>query len=359
MNDVKSPMAMAAPPGPSEPPASPDAPKDLLQLKLLGVLRTEVLDLQNFLDCVRKGEADIKTYSGYITKTKKDIDDLIGQLQDGSSARHIKNIWEQAGFCPLLMTPHNDFQAQQQLHHLTMLDRQIQNLLKEIGRLTIPVTLNDWLAKERPGYYVPFHMVFADEIPNAEDRINLLKHLSFTPKIIIDGVIDAPNGLIYRCAKSRGWHWLSIIGILLFYGLVTLAIYKACQLNILGLEPENWPILLTGWGAIVGGMIAHLGIGSVKRMQAQGGLPTVIAVGDIPRIVNAKFGPIMRKWLLAVIAFMAIFATAGIDNVTPFYAFLVGYSLDSFIEVFGANIEQQAAAKVASLKKQMSPASVS
>ena len=123
MNDVTSPMAMAAPPGPAEPPASPEADKELSQLKLLGVLRTEGLDLQNFLDCVRKGEADIKTYGGYITKTKNDIDDLIGQLQDGSSARHIKNIWEQAGFCPLLLNPDNDFEAPQQLHHLTMLDR--------------------------------------------------------------------------------------------------------------------------------------------------------------------------------------------------------------------------------------------
>lgn len=194
-------------------------------------------------------------------------------------------------------------------------------------------------------------MVFADEIPNAEDRSNLLRHLSFTPKIIVDGVIDAPNGLIYRCARNRGWHWLSIIGVVFLYGFVTWAIYRACQMNLLGLTTDDWPMLLTGWGAVVGGMIAHLGIGSVKRMQAQGNLPTVIAVGDIPRIVNAKVGPIMRKWLLAVIAFMAIFSTAGLDNVTPFYAFLVGYSLDSFIEVFGANIEQQAAAKVTALKK--------
>lgn len=128
-------------------------------------------------------------------------------------------------------------------------------------------------------------------------------------------------------------------------------------MQVLGLQANNWTTLLTGWGAIVGGMVAHLGIGSVKRMQTQGSLPTVFAVGDIPRIVNAKLGPITRKWLLAVIAFMAIFATAGLDKVTPFYAFLVGYSLDSFIEVFGANIEQQAASKVAALKKQLSETS--
>ena len=232
-----------------------------------------------------------------------------------------------------------------------MFDRRIQDFLKEIGRLTIPITLNDLLAKERPGYYIPFHIVFADEIPNVEDRSNLLRDLSFAPKIITDGVIDATNGLVYRCAKRRYWHWLSIVGMLLLYGLVTFTIYQACQLKILGLGSENLTTLLTGWGAIVGGIVAHLGIGSVKRMQAQGNLPMVIAIGDIPRIVNAKFGPITRKWLIAVIAFMAIFATAGMDKVTPFYAFLVGYSLDSFIEVFGANIEQQAAAKVAALKK--------
>jgi len=149
--DVTPPMEMAAPP--SAPPDLPEANQESSHLQLLGVLRTEILDLQNFLDCVRKGDADIKTYSGYIAKTKKDIDDLIAKFQDGPSARHVRNIWEQAGFCPLLQTPDNDFPAQQQLHYLTMLDRQIHNILKEIGRLTIPVTLNDWLAQERPGYY--------------------------------------------------------------------------------------------------------------------------------------------------------------------------------------------------------------
>ena len=115
MNDVNSSVKMAASPGAPEPsPASPCTEQELAQLKLkqlelLGELRAEVLDLQYFLNCVRKGEGDIKTYSGYITKTKKDIDDLIAQLQDGSFVRHIKNIWEQVGFCPLLLTPNADF----------------------------------------------------------------------------------------------------------------------------------------------------------------------------------------------------------------------------------------------------------
>ena len=109
--DVTPPMEMAAPPSAS--PDFPQANQESLHLQLLGVLRTEILDLQNFLDCVRKGEADIKTYNGYIAKTKKDIDDLIAKLPDGSSARHIKNIWEQAGFCPLLLSPNADFPARE------------------------------------------------------------------------------------------------------------------------------------------------------------------------------------------------------------------------------------------------------
>ncbi|MDD2902681.1 MAG: hypothetical protein PHU44_09645 [Syntrophales bacterium] len=195
MNGIGTPAPLAASPG-FPAPSSPDTNKESSPYKLLGELRAELLELQIFLNRVRKGEADIKTYSGYVTKTKKDIDDLIGQLTDGSSIRHIKNIWEQISFCPLLLAPNSDFPAQQQLHHLNLLDHQIQALLKEIARLTIPTTLNDWLAKERPGYYIPFHLVFADELPNAEDRTNLLRDLSFAPKTLADGVIDTANGLI-------------------------------------------------------------------------------------------------------------------------------------------------------------------
>jgi hypothetical protein len=39
--------------------------------------------------------------------------------------------------------------------------------------------------------------------------------------------------------------------------------------------------------------------------------------------------------------------------VAPTYAFLVGYSLDSVVEIFGASLQQQGATLVSSLERQL------
>jgi hypothetical protein len=78
-----------------------------------------------------------------------------------------------------------------------------------IGAETIPSRLNDWLQKAQPGYYVPFHLVFEDEIPVPEDRLRLLNTLSWSPRVIQGGVVDAANGLIYRYESNAVWMWVT------------------------------------------------------------------------------------------------------------------------------------------------------
>jgi hypothetical protein len=47
---------------------------------------------------------------------------------------------------------------------------------------------------------------------------------------------------------------------------------------------------------------------------------------------------------------------AGIENAKPLNTFLVGYSLDSFVELFGASIEQKATMQLTALKQKLSTA---
>ena len=334
---------------------SPISNLDGRKLERLRELRAEVQDLQRVLESVRRGESTLKTYSSYVRKTMKDIKELISSIQDGDAIRHLHNSWEQMGSNPLLLHPEADFPAQEQLHYLDMLLSQIQRMVFLVGFLTIPTRVNDWLAQARPGYYIPFHLVFDDELPNQEERVKVLNYLAWSPKAISGGIIDVANGLIYRYADEAKSRRKSVLLLALALVVCTGIVLGACYVRVPGwpIRSEHLYSFLVGWSAVLTGVVTHIGVGSVKRARAQGGLPPIIAVGDFFMIANAKAGQILLKLFQALIGFFGLVFSAGVDNVTPFNAFLLGYSLDSFIELFSSSIEQRSSAQVANLKKQL------
>jgi hypothetical protein len=110
---------------------------------------------------------------------------------------------------------------------------------------------------------------------------------------------------------------------------------------------------LVGWLAVLLGVVVHIAVGTAKRLQSERGRPPVIAIGDVPLMVNAKIGQILLKLALTLIGFFGLVFAAGIDNAKPLNAFLVGYSLDSVVELFVASVEQRAAGQVSALKQQL------
>jgi len=328
---------------------------DAQKLQRLRELRAEIQDLQSVLGHVRRGEATHKTYADYYRRTLSDIDEIMQGIQDGDSIRHLQNLWEQVRACPLLLKPEEDLSAQEQLHHLNTLDAQFRQIIYQVGALTIPARLNEWLANARPGYYIPFHAVFDDELPNWEDRERLLNLLAWSPMVIEGGIVDAANGLIYRHAREP----IRIVGsILLLVLAVAVAIgivIGACYLPVEAwpLQPRHVSTALIGWAAVLVGVLVHGGVGTVKRAQTQGGRPPILAVGDLPRVINAKVGQILLKLLLTLVGFFGLVFATGVENTTPLNTFLIGYSLDSVVELFSASIEQQAARQVTMLKQQL------
>jgi hypothetical protein len=95
----------------------------------------------------------------------------------------------------------------------------------------------------------------------------------------------------------------------------------------------------------------HVGIGSLKQARQQGNLPSVASIGDFTLLLDARVGSILRKLLFALIGFFLLAFTAGVSNFMN--AFLVGYSLDSVIEVFGTGVEKLAGEQVNEVKKQL------
>jgi hypothetical protein len=318
-------------------------------------LRAEAQDFQAFLNNVRKGQVTLALFAEYVDRTKQDISELTSQIIDGDSIRHIHNLWEQMLSNPVLSNPKSKFDAQAQLHYLDLLDEQIQKLVFLIGFLTIPERVNHWLKLARPGYYIPFHTVFEDELPSFEERQRILNYMAWSPETVCGGLVDAANGLIYRYSEKPLNRWLSLLWVML-----GLAASVGIVIGIASLRIENWPIttanlptLLVSWLAVLGGVIVHIAIGNIKRSQAQGGLPPILAVGNILLMTDARVGHILLKLFLALVGFLGLVFASGITNVSALNSFLVGYTLDSFVELFGASLEQQANTQLTLLKQQL------
>jgi hypothetical protein len=322
---------------------------------LLRELRDEVLDLRNVLTGVRKGESGLQDFAQYISRTRQDISALLKDIHGADAIRHLGNLWEQMCASPLVQNPAGSFDAQTQLHLLELLDAQCKKLVFEVGVLTIPERVNEWLQASRPGYYIPFNAVFEDELPDAEDRARLLNYLTWAPNALKGGLVDAETGLIYRYSEDARRRRLTFLGLVGAFLVVTGIIPLACYLPIPNwpLNPANLAHMLMSWGAILVGVVVHIGVSTAKRAQAEGGRPPIIAVGDIFLLIDARFGHILLKLLMALVGFFGMVFTVGPDSASPLNMFLVGYSLDSVVEVFGASLEQRAGAQLTALKQQL------
>lgn len=315
-------------------------------------LRIEIHDLQTVLQSVDRGQVKLASYADYIAKTRKDVARLFKEIEPNEAVLHLRNLWEQMSANPILANPAGTLEPDQQQHHLDMLNRQIQQCIYLIGTLTIPRRVNALLAEARPGYYIPFHMAFEDDVPDKGDRERILQQMALTPRAVKGGIIDLPSGLIYRYAEQRRERIWSQSLVLLTFLLCTAGVIAVCFIPI-GQGAQTWDIgtMLTAWAAVLMGMITHVGIGKVKRSQTRGGLPPILAIGELPLMISAKGGQIMLRLLLALISLLALSFAMGESQDIAISAFLLGYSLDSFTEMFGTNVAQRAEIQFGDLAK--------
>lgn len=332
-------------------------------------LRAEVQDLRDLLVRVKEGKATTVENAEYFKKTYKDIQKLIKELSEvnqekrSDTCRRIFNSWEKMQANPLLENPEQKREAQDQLHDLAILDEEAGKIILYVGQITIPHRLNRWIGASRTGYYLPFHLLFEDEIPTLADRTKVLNSIAWAPDAIKNGLVYPGSGLIYRYEtdiKKRCW---SFFQVLLTLVVMTALVWEVCfignQLNISGwlFKPEHAPTFIISWVALLVGVVIHIGVESVKRSQSSG-LPPVVAINDWLKHVSARKGDIILKLLIAMFGLFGLIVTSDISKLTTASAFLVGYSLDSFVGLFGTSVEQKAATQVTALKGQLGVKSV-
>ncbi|MCC6456065.1 MAG: hypothetical protein IT328_14015 [Caldilineaceae bacterium] len=313
--------------------------------RLLRRLRAEVQDLRAIIDLVQVGTTTLASQAGYLAKTKNDLVEvqqkLAAEPSTDDTVHHLQNVLEQVDSNPLLSPSAEPLPAQEQTNAVVLLLANIQRIELLVGMLTIPSRLNAWLKNSKPGYYVPFHLVFKDEIPNDDDRRTVLNHLAWSPQVIKNGIVDVTNGLVFRYSEDRaaqtrslGWLAVAILASLII-------VIVAARLPLPMWTTMAWQTraatFVIGWLAVLIGVVTHIGVEGAKREKLTG-LPTLLAVSDLRETIDARLGQMIWKLVLVLIGFFVV-AFAVDQTVSVINAFLVGYSLDSVVGVFGASVE--------------------
>jgi hypothetical protein len=154
---------------------------------MLRVLRAEIQDLRDIFADIQSGATSIELQRTYLTNACATVDaamkalDTTFLVQD-DVFRHISNAWKRIRGYPLWQQPDTSAaagdQVQKQIQTVEILDQQLRKMIMWIGYLTIPSRLETWLESTSPGYAIPFHAVFADEVPDADDRQKILSMLA-------------------------------------------------------------------------------------------------------------------------------------------------------------------------------------
>ena len=377
-------MAIAPPPGGDAPDSTaagrgffglfgryePTISEEILstpQIRRLRDLRAVVLDVASLVANVRTGDASIATYADFLAAAMAQMVAIVGAVQEDAipsdsadALCHITNLVQLLHDNPILRDPagyEQQADSQAMARDLNMLEGLSNKLVFQIGMLTVPARLNRWLEQARIGYYVPFHEVFDDELPSYEDRVRILKFLSWSPRTVRYGIVDASTGLIYRYGRSGLMRAVSMLTVVALVLVVSVGVLLTASLAGLvegwPFRPDDGPRLLGLWLALLAGIVVHVAVATGKRMQSQSELPPPLPVSDLPRLMSAKLGQIAFKILLALIGLYGSLLLTGLGSLSGFQAFLIGYSLDSVIELFGMSMEQRATSQVATLKQQL------
>jgi hypothetical protein len=258
---------------------------------------------------------------------------------------HIGNFWERAEQA----WPGQELPADELLQRIAALEKQLDDLIFHAGLVTIPPRVDEHLDDLRVGDVLDFHSNFDDELPDAGERRKILDFLAGHPRSV-RGVVDAKNGVIYRASDRRSRQALSYVLIL---GVAALGAVLPWVLSRFGawFNLSDWPIgpermveLYRVYLFLLGGALVHTGVDALKARKS-------MPVGQALMWIHVKETPIMGGVGLVVVCLIGLaFTTQGIDWKT---AALVGYSVDSFAELFLRRFTAAVSAQTEVLTKQL------
>ena len=330
-------------------------------LDLLRKLRAEIQDLQSLLRSVHDGKASLKIYANYVDENRSEIEEIFkkiplqpadGDVAEGDDKRHIHNQWQMLLCSPVIKEPATSLPVDEQVKEIAMCDQFCQEIVACIGRLTIPARLNVWLTGGWNGYLLPFHDLFADELPRPKDLQNLLKILAASPDAIKGGIVEPASGLIFPYHHSWYCRWAVCLALMVGYLAATIGIwYLGSPANVLATGGMPAGDLVLNWLLVALGVMTHYAVDRSKG-SGEGGVKA-IPLGHPSYVIDARAGSIVLKGLLMLLGFGGLLLLVPGEHHGHLDFFLVGYSLDSFVGIVSSSLDKRAAARGSELSKQM------
>lgn len=346
----------AAVPAPSSPPLRPDEVFALL-CALLRDIRAEAQNLQRSLSDIkqkasltdpqiraREIEAALGEACAILGRNRSQIDSRLAQIrllfqQDpkeydwcGDEVTEIENYWDRI----LASWPTDSQAAEDALRRIGVLDDYLDQIIYHCEALTIPSRLNVFLNNLRVGQPLDFHRTFDDELPKKTQRQRVLDDLARQPGVV-EGVVDAPNGLIYRIAPAawrRRISPLMVIGVGLA-GFLVVWLFTGLgawfQLDRWPAQPSQFPAFAVGYLFLTFGSLAHLGVNALKQSRAETNR-SFVALEDWVLWLHVRETSIIWGIVYLWLGFLIVaWALPGTNWQTFFFA---GYSIDSIVNLF-------------------------
>jgi hypothetical protein len=212
----------------------------------------------------------------------------------------------------------------------------LDSLIYDSCEITIPSRIQDHLKLLPIGGALNFRDAYAQELSTESGRRRFLRYLNFYPAFV-DGLIDLENETIIRAAPA-GWRRISTLffaSVLALTGfmLILLACWLGTVANLSG-----WPFKIDrvkeyclAYAFLLIGAIAHVVITLLKQDRSASSSSQALSDWVLRiHVRESAFYVSALSLCCGALAMPFLFAT-GISWQT---AFFVGYSYDSFIDLF-------------------------
>lgn len=296
---------------------------------------------------------DEKQIKDYLKKVKE----LMGQApeihdQYGDKAIMIENLWEKASKKWEKSFKENTTPTKKEiLRNISTIDELLSKIIYYACLVALPVRIGQHLEKMRVGQPLDFHGTFKDKMP----RRDTVKALQYSKKIltyiylhpaIIWGAVDVENGLIYKASPKLRRRYLSYILTMWapFLGVFLIPLLLHYGGSFLNLQTwwfmkQSIPNLIAGCLFVTLGGFFHIAIDILKQnritfKQIRSGeqkpslLPQNWLIWFHVKELTFSIG-VVTLWVGFLIF---VFYFKDIENIKT--AFLIGYSIDSVIDIF-------------------------
>jgi hypothetical protein len=235
---------------------------------------------------------------------------------------------------------------------LAPIGSELENAVWRCGFLTIPDRVSEHLRDLRIGQGLDFTTNFKDELPRDSDRATLLTYLYDHPAAV-PGVVDVGKGKIFKASRNplRRAESIFLVTLCATFDFVALWIVArwvtAIAVPGTSTTTDRWSVLWKILAALLAGSIAHIAVSAIKQSRDRRGDQAFLAMDDLFLWIHVREVQLSLSVVSYLIGVLGIILVLKKTDVVT--AFFVGYSFDSFVDIFLERFDNAATAQMTSL----------